>query len=112
MGMIAMQPITGPTVWRATDFVDDQTWIFNLSANHIAEVKRALADVKRAGLTFPDFGKREFTLPTLGPPLANIMIDLESGPGFQLLRGIPVEATSDSNAVALSLSSTINRTWP
>ena len=97
MGMIATQPITGPTVWRAANFADDQTWIFNLSANHIAEVRQALSNVKKSGLTFPHFGKREFALPTLGPALKDIMTDLETGPGFQLLRGIPVEATADAD---------------
>lgn len=97
MGLIATQPITGPTAWRAADFADDQTWIFELSTTHISEIRQALATVKAAGLAFPDFGKRDFALPTLGPALAGIMADLESGPGFKLLRGIPVEATADTD---------------
>ena len=53
--------------------------------------------MKAAGLAFPDFDKGDFALPTLRPALAGVMADLETGPGFKLLRGIPVEATADAD---------------
>lgn len=97
MGLITTQPITGPTAWRASDVINDDSWMRPLSKAHILEIEQALADVKSRGLSFPNFGKHDFVLPTLSAVLENHMAELETGLGFMLLRGIPVDRYDDDD---------------
>ncbi|QEI06228.1 TauD/TfdA family dioxygenase [Pigmentiphaga aceris] len=95
MSIILKQPLTGPATWRGADLVNDTSWIKHLSADMIAELDAALAEVKRRGLSFPNFSADDFPIQTLKPLLDAISEELENGRGFSLLRGLPVERYSD-----------------
>ena len=101
MGLIRTTPITGPSAWKGADFEGDSSWIYHFTQTDIAELEAALACVKRSGLSFPEFGRDQFALPTLSAQLADIAVELEDGRGFCLLRGLPVEryAEEDINII-------------
>ena len=90
MHEILRTPVTGPSAWKAADFLNDTSWIFQLSPAHLAELKRASHALKARGIGPLEFTKADFPLPTLGPALAELLQEIEYGRGFVLLRGLNV----------------------
>lgn len=62
---------------------------FRLSADHVAELDRARAQVRRSWIPLLAVGRDDFPLPTLGPLLDDIACDLDREPGHVVLSGIP-----------------------
>ncbi len=97
MGIVHTQKINGPTAWKASDFHNDSSWIRPLSEAAINELKTAVTGIKDRGLSFPHFTKSDFPLPIYSSNLANYGSELETGCGFILLRGIPVDFYDDES---------------
>ena len=95
MGVIHTQKINGPAAWKASDFQNNSSWIRLLSKAEINELKAAVTGIKDRGLIFPHFTKTDFPLPIFSSKLAKYGYELETGYGFILLRGIPVDSYSD-----------------
>ena len=95
MGMIFKQKLTGPSVWKGPNFAGDDSWIRPLDAMQCDELLAAITIVQDAGKCFPNFGVNDFPLPTFGAQLSAWGDELESGPGFILLRGLPIDGLAD-----------------
>lgn len=95
MGMIHKHRLIGPSVWKGPDFAGDKSWIRPLNARQCEELLGAVAAVQNAGKRFPDFGVIDFPLAELGRQLREWGNELESGRGFILLRGLPIDALDD-----------------
>lgn len=94
------QPFGGAASWEGRTLRDDLSWTVRLTDAHRAEIASALAhfvaSTRAKGLTAqwlhgymvpaPD----DFPLPTLGPVLRQVRVDLEEGRGLALLKGFPV----------------------
>jgi hypothetical protein len=89
--MNTYSPVTGPSAWRAEDVRADASWIYELGAADIAEIERAMASVKDAGLETLQVRSRHFPLPTLASRMSAVWEQLENGRGMAILRGIPIE---------------------
>ncbi len=70
----------------------DDSWIFHLGPDRLAELEAAVAEVRARGLSILDVGREDFPLPNLGPTLAGLRDELVDGRGFTLIRGLPVAA--------------------
>lgn len=102
MSIILHTPLTGPAAWRGEHFAGDRSWIHPLSADDIAALDLALAQLKQRGLRFPDFTAEDFPLPAaLRAQLTAHADALENGLGFVVLRGLPVERYSDEDTRAV-----------
>ena len=95
MGMIHTQQLTGPSIWKGPDFDGDDSWIRRLTDAQRRELLAAVEAVRRAGKAFPDFTIEDFPLPTFGAQLHAWGDELETGAGFILLRGVPIEDLDD-----------------
>jgi hypothetical protein len=93
--LILKETIRGPAAWRGCELANDDSWIHTLSAPAIDEIEQALQSVRDAGLAYPDFTAADFLLPSLQSELANHASELETGRGFVLIRGLPIERYSD-----------------
>ena len=62
MSIILKTPITGPAAWKGAELAGDTSWLHQLSAQQIAALDAALAQVKARGLTFPNFGMADFPI--------------------------------------------------
>jgi hypothetical protein len=82
--------VTGPSAWRAADFLNDDSWIFRLTPAHLAELSGAARALKARGIGPLEFTKADFPLPTLGPALSDLLHDIEYGRGFVLVRSLNV----------------------
>jgi hypothetical protein len=65
-------------------------WIHTLDAQEIAEIEQAVRSLEGAGLEPTSLQRDNFPLPTLGPRLRRILVEVLDGRGFVLLRGLPV----------------------
>ena len=95
MTSMLKEPITGPSVWVAADFEGDDSWINVLSDAEIEQIDAAVAKAKAAGVIYPEMAKGDIDLGFLEPKMAVWRDELESGRGFFLLRGLPIERYSD-----------------
>ena len=92
--------ITEPAAWIGPQIQNDASWIYQFDAAALAELDAALAHVKRVGARIP-FGPEVFPLPRFSGEIARILNDVEHGPGFKLLRGIPRERYPDEDCELL-----------
>jgi len=92
--------ITGPGAWIGSATQADDSWIFRLAGEDVAELDAALAAAKRAGARIP-FTAECFPLPRLAARLDAILDDVERGRGFVLVRGIPRSRYSDAECELL-----------
>ena len=90
MGIIHTTKLTGASIWKGPDFAGDDSWIRPLTPAQCDELEAAVSAVRRAGKSFPDFTIDDFPLPGFGAQLRAWGDELESGPGFMLVRGIPI----------------------
>ena len=86
-----LQLIDGPAVWRAADLRADESWIWRLTDDDLAEIHRAIETAQRNGVHMPDIQRADFPLPTLGPRLAAAAQNLDTGRGCLLIKGLDVE---------------------
>ena len=98
--------------WRADTLAD--SYVFELTEAHLAELDAALAHAEAAVPDVLDVGAEHFPLPTLGPELARITDDLINGRGVALIRGVPVAAYGKARASSSywGIGAHLGRPWP
>jgi hypothetical protein len=96
--MADMRGVEGSSVWRGPQMARQDDWIVRLEAPDVAELEAALAQARARGIGIPALTRKDFPLPGLAPKLAAVLAQLESGRGFALLRGLPVERYSKADA--------------
>ncbi len=89
------KPVSAPWVWSSSDIAASDDWIYRLSPAAVAEIDRAVADIKRRGLAFEEVTREDFPLPLLEADCAAMRRDLDSGRGFCLIKGVPVAGYDD-----------------
>jgi hypothetical protein len=121
--------LKSPLAWEPNNFKDEDSFVYKLNEDEIKEITSALKECKGKDLGFPvisrltDFilaqgggkihysraNKSNFILPTLGPKLELLSIEVHSGKGFFILRGLrPKEFTRHENIIIfLGISSYI-----
>ncbi len=88
--------ITDPSAWIGPKIQHDASWVYRFDSDAIAEIDAALAHAKHMGARIP-FGLDAFPLPRLAREMEKVLIDVEQGLGFKLLRGIPRNRYSDED---------------
>ena len=80
--------VTDPAGWTREEILGSDDWLHRLSDGEAEELITAAA----GGRSGAAEGSEELPpLPLLQPEIARITHDLGSGPGFRVLRGVPVE---------------------
>lgn len=72
-----------------------------LTETQVAALEAALARLKAAGKSFPDFMPGDFPLPEWRGLLDRLADELENGRGFMVFRGLPVERWSEADLAAI-----------
>lgn len=112
MGLMQTSKITGPSVWKAADFHDNNDWLYQLSKQDVEEIEAALKYQQATSKSYPSFRREDFPLPTLAPRLAEIVEELENGRGFVLLRGLPVERYTEDEINCIYFGLALNLGQP
>lgn len=91
LGQVLGQPVDHPSAWSAQDMRERQAeWAYQLTPDDVAELEAAVAAAELTGKAVEDITLPEFYLPSLGPKLRGMLLEVTHGRGFQLLRGVPV----------------------
>ncbi|MFU8871708.1 TauD/TfdA family dioxygenase [Micromonospora sp. SL4-19] len=101
--MTVIAPVKTAAAWRSDHVGDDPRWRLRLSEVHQDEVLDALAAVRAAGVGLDDVSPELFPLPTLGPHLRRLAVDVTHGRGFALVQGLPVGALAEHDAALVAL---------
>jgi len=94
-------PQHGAAVWRAADVTTDRSWEIPLGDDARAAIVEAAEAAIAAGLPLASLTRERFPLPGLDDDLARWSAMLQSGRGFILLRGFPVDLL-DGPAIELA----------
>ena len=85
------EPVSNPGLWTRSELGPSESWIRRLSDDALAALDSALATVESHGLEPGEFGPGDFPLGSFTDEIAGYLDELESGRGFVLIRGVPVE---------------------
>ena len=86
--------VQGGSAWYGADMQDSSEWLYQLTADDVAEIEAAAKPLAEAEADIAKITKDDFPLPIVGPKLGVIFDDVLNGRGFALLRGLPVERWS------------------
>lgn len=85
-------PVEGPQAWYGPEMRRrERDWSHAWTSGEIAEIETAIDRVASRGLEILDIGKEDFPLPSVAGRLATIRRYLLDGPGFYLIRGLPID---------------------
>jgi hypothetical protein len=92
------EPIRGPSAWQRSDFPDGEvpTWRFPRAV--IAELERAILEIRAQGKRLEDVTPADFPLPSFASHAARLRDELTSGRGFAVLKGFPIDAFSEQES--------------
>ena len=83
-------PITGASAWNGREMAKRSEWIWQLSADDIEEIDRAITHFKRSGAPMAAITPENFPLTALKPKLGALLDEILEGRGFVMVRGFPV----------------------
>ena len=83
-------PITGAAAWNGREMAKRSEWIWQLSADDIEEIDRAIAQFKQSGAPMAAITPDNFPLTALKPKLGALLDEILEGRGFVMVRGFPV----------------------
>ena len=83
--------IDDATVWRAEDFPDDRSWVHGLDEACVTELLDAARKARKTNVTPHELTPKSFPLSRSGALIEQMHHEIESGPGFALLSGFPVD---------------------
>ncbi len=88
----APSPVEGARVWRGPNMAARRDrWSYRLSPDDVAELDGAVGNVLARDMDILAIRRDDFPLPALSKVLRGVRDDLLHGPGFSVLRGVPVE---------------------
>ncbi len=91
-------PIEAPAAWRGDALSHDDSWRFALSFEQIEEIESAIRHALETGRPTSELRRRDFPLPGLGPQIDAWREELDSGRGFVVITGVPVDRWSDEHS--------------
>ena len=91
-------PIENAAAWKGPDLREQSDWTVQLRPADITELERAADAVERRGLDLVAVHRDDFALPSFGSAIRNWARELDSGRGFLLVRGLPVERWGEARS--------------
>lgn len=91
----------GPAAWRGAETQQSGIYSYKLTLSDIQQLEAALRQVVSRDLDPARIGRAQFLLGSLGVSLQEIARQLESGVGYCLIQGIPIERYSVAEAGVL-----------
>lgn len=88
---VLREPLEIPAAWRGAELSARDDWRDALTEHDVAELDRALLAAKRTGKTLGKLTQEDFPLPTLRHKIVRWRLEVRSGRGFQVIRGVPVD---------------------
>ena len=100
--VVPTQPIESPANWKSADIAKRSSeWFLELTDADVAEIDAAHRAWKARNQPLETMQKADFPLSRFAKHAERALDMLESGPGFFLMRGFPVERYSKADARAV-----------
>ncbi len=93
-----LEPLRTPAAWRGPEVAGDPSWRQRLRDDQVAEIEAALGAARATGKSTGEMTAADFPLPTLSADVARWRDEIQTGRGFQVVSGVPVERWSDDDA--------------
>jgi hypothetical protein len=94
-------PLTGPTAWRGEDLGNQEVWTYRLPPKVLDEFDAAVCRIRGAAREIPTLTIADFPAPSFALAAASMRRDLESGRGFVVVTGLPMDHFGDDGAAIL-----------
>jgi alpha-ketoglutarate-dependent taurine dioxygenase len=94
-------PITGPAVWKGSDFSSPRDYWYYLSRETIAELDRALLRIRNSCKPIFNLTLQDFPLPSFENDAEALREELRFGSGFVVVKGLPIDRHSEQEACTL-----------
>ncbi|MBW1883851.1 MAG: TauD/TfdA family dioxygenase, partial [Deltaproteobacteria bacterium] len=91
-------PVATVAAWRGDAIADDDTWRFTLSSAQIEEIEAAIRSAIATGRPTGELERKDFPLPDLSPAIAGWREELDTGRGFVVITGLPVDRWPDMHS--------------
>ena len=98
MTEIRTTSIAAPAAWRSRELTSKRDWIHPLTTAGIRDLDRAVERARASGKPLAELRRSDFPLTTLAASVERWLDVLESGRGFLLVRGVPVERYGEQGA--------------
>ena len=98
MTALPTRPIESASAWIGADLAERRDWIHALAPEEIAELDRAVAHARATRKPLGELTREDFPLGTLARSIERWLDELDSGRGFVLVRGVPVERYGEADA--------------
>lgn len=96
---VPLAPLSGSSIWRGADLADrPELWEVTLAPASATEIVSAARAAVNRGLTLAEVDASQFPLPGVAAEIAEWRERIVSGPGFIVVRGLPVETLSTAEA--------------
>ena len=93
-----MQASNRDSAWVGRDLTQRRDWIHELSAAEIEDLDRAVVRARAAGKPMGALSRADFPLGALAGSVGKWLDALDTGRGFVLVRGVPVERYGEADA--------------
>jgi alpha-ketoglutarate-dependent taurine dioxygenase len=94
-------PFTGRGAWRRDDFAGPEVWTYQLTPAVLAELDRAMRIIRDAGRDISTVTSADFPAPTFAADGAALREEVESGRGFVVIRGLPIDRYNSEESTLL-----------
>src|ERR1700688_327024 len=91
-------PITGPAVWKGSDFSSPSDYWYYLSSETIAELDKALRRIRDSGNGIFSLTVEDFPLPSFENDAEALREALRFGSGFVVVKGLPIDRYTEQEA--------------
>jgi hypothetical protein len=92
------RPLRTPSAWRGPELAGRSDWRVHLDQAQISEIEAALRAARATGRPAAEMTAGDFPLPALSREIQRWREELETGRGFQVVSGVPVEHWSQKDA--------------
>jgi alpha-ketoglutarate-dependent taurine dioxygenase len=94
-------PFQGRGAWRGSDFADPGAWTYRLPPPAVAELDRAMRNVRHRRREISTLTMADFPAPCFSGDAATLRREVQSGRGFVVIGGLPIDSYSDEEAAIL-----------
>jgi len=101
MSELPAGPMTDSATWTPSDVPGLGPWQHRVDGTELREVEHALAVARASGREAARIETKDFPLAALASRLGSLRADVESGRGFALLRGLPVDGLDPADGKML-----------
>jgi len=93
-----LRTVHGESAWTGRDMASRRDWVHELSVAEIADLDRAVVHARRTGKSLAQLTRGDFPLGPLARSVDEWLDALDTGRGFVLVRGIPVERYGEEDS--------------